>query len=111
MCGRVSAQKVILDNNPDNNWKVTLASVTGQVGCLTIVLIALALIAGMWLDNLLDMAQPLFTIGFGLGSVPVTLYLIVRLVMRTTQYLHTPTQKTSPATEANDSDNSRSTET
>ncbi|NIM95471.1 MAG: hypothetical protein GTO18_17375 [Anaerolineales bacterium] len=61
-------------------WTLALLGVIGQVGCLTIVIIAVALIAGLWLDDQFH-TRPLFTIIFMVGSVPVTLYLMVRIVL------------------------------
>jgi F0F1-type ATP synthase assembly protein I len=55
-----------------------LASVVGQVGCLTVLLIGLALGSGVLLDRFLE-TRPIFTILFMVGSVPVNLYLTVRV--------------------------------
>ena len=52
----------------------------GQVGCLTVIIVAVALAAGLWIDSQFD-TRPIFTILFILGSVPVTIYLMVRLVL------------------------------
>ena len=60
------------------NQAALLAGVVGQVGCITILLIGLALGAGLLLDRLLD-TRPVFTILLMVGSVPVTLYIIVRV--------------------------------
>lgn len=57
-----------------------VAGVLGQVGCLTLAIIAGALVAGLWLDNYFD-TRPLFTLILVLASVPVTLYLMVRIVL------------------------------
>ena len=90
---------------------MVLATVTGQVGCLTVAGIILALVIGRWLDSQFSTASPWFTIGLILGSVPVTLFLMVRLTLRATQSLHTDT-KTSPSIEVNNSDDDdNSTET
>lgn len=59
---------------------IAVAGLLGQVGCVTVAIIAVALLAGLWLDTQLD-TRPLFTILLILGSVPVTLYLMVRLVL------------------------------
>ncbi len=55
-----------------------LASVVGQVGCLVIVLVGLALGGGLLLDRLLN-TRPIFTVLLMVGSVPVALYLTVRV--------------------------------
>lgn len=71
---------------PLRSLNFTLALVTGQVGCLTILIIVAALFIGRWLDTQFG-SSPLFTIALMVGSVPVTLILmfwVVRAV--TTRY-------------------------
>ena len=60
------------------NQTALLAGIVGQIGCVTVVLVAIALGAGVFLDNLLG-TKPIFTILLLVGSVPVTLYIIVRI--------------------------------
>lgn len=60
--------------------RLALLGVIGQVGCLTLVIVVAALAAGLWLDSRLD-TRPLFALIFVLGSVPLTLYLMVRIVL------------------------------
>ncbi|RMG97686.1 MAG: AtpZ/AtpI family protein [Chloroflexi bacterium] len=67
-------------NNSQVNQTALLASVVGQVGCLIVFLVGLALGAGMLLDNVLG-TNAIFTVVFIVGSVPVALYLTVRLSM------------------------------
>lgn len=62
---------------------LTLASIAGQVGCLTLVIIFVALFAGLWLDQYFA-SKPLFTIVLLIGSVPVTLFLMFRVVKAAT---------------------------
>lgn len=62
---------------------LTLASIAGQVGCLTLVIIFVALFAGLWLDRYFS-TRPLFTIVLLIGSVPVTLFLMFRVVKAAT---------------------------
>jgi len=71
---------------------LTLASIAGQVGCLTLVIILVALFAGLWLDRYLD-TKPLFTIVILIGSVPVTLFLMFRVVKAATNRIK-PVQNT-----------------
>jgi len=94
-------------SQPDNQGKdrfqyalnLTLASVAGQVGCLTLVIIFLALFAGLWLDRSLE-TKPLFTIVFLIGSVPVTLLLMFRVVKAATDRIKPVDKKsTIPALE------------
>jgi F0F1-type ATP synthase assembly protein I len=67
-------------NNPDYVRNLALASVAGQAGCTTIILVFLALFAGMWLDARLD-THPVFTVGLILVAVPVSLYAMIRLML------------------------------
>lgn len=60
------------------NETALLAGIIGQIGCITVLLIAIALGVGILLDRFLD-TSPIFTILFLVGSVPVTLYVTVRV--------------------------------
>lgn len=59
-----------------------LANVVAQVGCGTVIIIALCFGGGVLLDKFLD-TKPVFTILFTIGSVPLTLFAIVRLTLAT----------------------------
>lgn len=59
---------------------LAVAGLLGQVGCLTVAIVAVALLGGLWLDSQFD-TRPIFTILLIAGSVPVTIYLMVRLVL------------------------------
>jgi hypothetical protein len=59
---------------------LALAGFAGQVGFLTLVIIIVALLAGLWLDSQLQ-TRPLFTIVALLASVPVTLFIMYRVAM------------------------------
>lgn len=66
--------------NPDYARNLALASVAGQAGCLTVIIVFVALFGGMFLDSRLD-THPVFTIGLVLLSVPVSLYAMIRLML------------------------------
>lgn len=66
--------------NPDYIRNLALASVAGQAGCMTVVLVFAALFAGIFLDNRLD-TRPAFTLGLILLSVPVSLFAMIRLML------------------------------
>lgn len=55
-----------------------LAGIVGQIGCITVIIIGLAMGAGILLDRFLG-TSPIFTILFLVGSVPVTLFVTVRV--------------------------------
>jgi F0F1-type ATP synthase assembly protein I len=60
---------------------VAMFSVGAQVGCVTVLIVFLALFAGIGLDKLLG-TKPLFTIILILGSAPLSLFLTFKLAMR-----------------------------
>jgi hypothetical protein len=59
---------------------LALMGVIGQVGCLTLLVIFVALIAGLWLDNQFH-TRPLFAVGLVIASIPLTLFLMFRIVL------------------------------
>ncbi|MCL4263800.1 MAG: hypothetical protein KJ069_11315 [Anaerolineae bacterium] len=65
-------------NQQDVNTQALLASVVGQVGCLIVFIVFIALGVGMALDKFLG-TTALFTVLLMVGSVPVALYFTVRL--------------------------------
>ncbi len=65
---------------------MTLAAVVGQVGCITPVILIGALFAGLWLDRQFD-TKPLFTILFIVGSAPVSVVILYKIVKSATERL------------------------
>jgi hypothetical protein len=73
-------------NSPKTKPYISLANyrvfkITGEVGCLTLLVVLAALAAGLWIDGQFN-SKPLFTIILMVGSVPVTMLLLIRLVRR-----------------------------
>jgi hypothetical protein len=58
---------------------LTLAGVAGQVGCLTLIIILIAVFGGLWLDARFQ-TKPAFTFGLLLASIPVSLALMFFVV-------------------------------
>jgi F0F1-type ATP synthase assembly protein I len=73
-------------------YNLAMAAVAGQVGCLTLVIIFGALIAGLWLDRIFE-TKPLFTMLFMVASMPVTLYVMVRVVQGATKRIQPVVEK------------------
>jgi hypothetical protein len=66
------------DQQQQINQAALLASVVGQVGCIVVILICLAMGAGLLIDRFLG-TEAIFTVLFMVGSVPVALYVTVRV--------------------------------
>ncbi len=56
-------------------------TIGGEVGCLTLIIVLLAVFGGMWLDKLFG-TKPLFTLVLVLGSAPLSLGLTVWVARR-----------------------------
>jgi F0F1-type ATP synthase assembly protein I len=74
------------DNSSNNHFNTILATVVGQVGCLTPLILLGALFAGLWLDRQFE-TKPLFTILFIIGSAPVSVFVLYQIVRRATAKL------------------------
>jgi len=68
---------------------LTLAAVTGQVGCLTVIIILVAFLAGRWLDSRFE-SDALFTVILMVASVPVTLVVMFWVVKSVTSRFAKP---------------------
>ncbi|MEW6716310.1 MAG: AtpZ/AtpI family protein [Chloroflexota bacterium] len=64
-------------------FNLTLATVAGQVGCLTTAIVLVTLLLGLWLDSHFR-TRPTFTIVMIAGSVPFTIIAMLWVVRRTT---------------------------
>ena len=78
----------------------SIASLMTQVGCVTLFFALAAIGAGLWLNSQLD-TRPLFTVIFFLVSVPITFYVLIRLVLHSAGRLEalTNAQRTTVTTE------------
>ena len=61
-----------------------LASVAGQVGCLTLVIVFIGLVLGRYLDQLFG-TKPVLLIIFVLGSGPIALFLTYKIAINATR--------------------------
>ena len=73
---------------------LTLAAVVSQVGCGTALIILIALLVGLWLDNNFH-TRPIFTIISVVASVPVTLVAMFCVVLKATARISANTPGTS----------------
>lgn len=64
------------DNNRMGNFSTLLIVLVGQMGCLTVIVIALSVLAGLWLDSVFH-TKPIITLALLLVGVPVSVILMV----------------------------------
>lgn len=82
--------------NSDYMRNLALATVAGQAGCTTVILVFAGLFAGMFLDSRLD-THPVFTIGLILVAIPVSLYSMIRLMLSSVASIKPSTPESSRA--------------
>lgn len=80
------------DRPPDKgNWSAAFnakaLTVGGEVGCLTLIIVILAVFGGIWLDRILG-TKPLFTISLVLVSAPLALVLTYWIAKRAVKDIH-----------------------
>jgi F0F1-type ATP synthase assembly protein I len=88
------------ENRSNNRFYTILATVVGQVGCLTPLILIGALFAGLWLDRQFD-TKPLFTILFIVGSAPISVFILYLIVRKATAKLKIDNQNKNIEEEAN----------
>lgn len=66
-------------------------TVGGEVGCLTLVIVLVAVFGGIWLDKVLD-TRPFFTVLLVLGSAPLSLVLTFWVARRAIGDINLPPQ-------------------
>lgn len=82
-------------NEPENRTARTAnlayAAVAGQAGCFTLAIVMAALFIGLWLDAHFGTRGP-FTIGVLLFSIPLSLFLMVRIALGAVRRITPPSQ-------------------
>jgi hypothetical protein len=82
-------------NTPSRTRNLGITGITALTGCVSLVIIFVALFIGLWLDGLLGLRGPA-TICLLVLSVPVSLYLMIQIALRLVKQIPPPkpTQKT-----------------
>ena len=64
------------DSSRGRGFNTLLIALVGQMGCLTVIVIALSVALGLWLDSTFD-TKPIITLALLLAGVPVSVILMV----------------------------------
>ena len=70
------------DQDHRNVINTLLIVLVGQMGCLTLVVILLTVLAGLWLDNTFH-TKPIFTLVLLLAGIPLSVILMVYVGSKT----------------------------
>ena len=70
-------------NRSQYTTNLAFAAVASQVGCITILIVAITLIVGLWLDNRFG-TSPIFLATLLIASVPVTIIIMLWIVRSVT---------------------------
>lgn len=65
---------------------MTLAVVAGQVGCLTLVIVLAATLAGLWLDSRYQ-TKPTFTLVLVIASIPISVLTMLAIVRSAVKHM------------------------
>lgn len=80
------------ENQPRDEFRTAITTTVVWVAGLTLVVIFVALFAGILLDKFLN-TKPLFTILLTIAGIPVTIYATFRVVRTATSRIQTVTKK------------------
>jgi F0F1-type ATP synthase assembly protein I len=78
------------DNNDRNAFNTLLIVLVGQMGCLTLLIIFLTVLAGVWLDNNFH-TKPVFTLVLLLAGIPLSVISMVFVGRKTLAKLRSKT--------------------
>jgi hypothetical protein len=70
------------DKNPRSMVNTLLIVMIGQVGCITLAVIILFVLGGLWLDNLFG-TRPFITLALLVAGVPLSVILMLYVARRT----------------------------
>lgn len=87
-----------MDRKPQPNTyyrNLAMAAIAGQSGCSTVIIVFAALFAGLFINSRLH-TQPVFTLGLVLLSVPLGLFVMVRMVLSATAQIRTSSTPSKP---------------
>jgi F0F1-type ATP synthase assembly protein I len=70
------------DKDQQNTFNTLLIVLVGQMGCLTLIIILISVLAGLWLDNTFH-TKPIFTLALLLAGIPLSVILMVYVGRKT----------------------------
>ncbi len=72
--------------NPERKDHSTINTILvvmiGQVGCLTLVILFLSVLGGLWLDSLFG-TKPILTVALLLAGIPISVVVMITVARRT----------------------------
>ncbi len=77
---------------PKNSFGVTLVAIVSIGGFLTLGIVILALLLGLWIDQTLNV-KPLFTILFMVISAPLSIFVMYRVATTAIAKMSSPSTK------------------
>ena len=70
------------DHETRNGFNTLLIVLVGQMGCLTLIVILITVLSGIWLDNTFH-TKPIFTLVLLLAGIPLSVILMVYVGRKT----------------------------
>jgi hypothetical protein len=69
------------EKRPQQDYAMRVMAVGGEIGCITLGIVLVAVFGGLWLDRMLG-TKPIFTFILVLLSAPIALYFTFRVALR-----------------------------
>ena len=91
------------DERPSRARNLSYTVMAGQSGCASVVIIFVALFIGLWLDNQFGQRGP-FTICLLILSIPLSLFIMLRIALQTISMIRPPEKPTEAATHVEEDD-------
>lgn len=82
---------------PQRMRNSALVAIAGLAGCATIMIVIVALFLGLWLDSLLVDRRGPFTICMLVLSIPVSLYVMLRITLGAISMIQARPQNLEPS--------------
>jgi multisubunit Na+/H+ antiporter MnhG subunit len=81
------------EENKNLTFSMALASVLGIGGLITLGIVIVFLLGGLWLDRIMD-TRPLFTLLLMIVSAPISIILMYRVAMSSISKINPPAKRT-----------------
>ena len=81
-----------MDQRRSEGLRTLLIVLIGQVGCITLGVIVVSVVLGLWLDTVFH-TRPIITLVFLFAGVPISVILMLFLARRTLARIQTPEEE------------------
>ena len=81
------------EGNKGLTFSIALASVLGFGGLITVGIVSVFLLGGLWLDRIMD-TKPFFTLLLTIVSAPISIFVMYRMALSSISKINPPVTRT-----------------